>query len=251
MGTGGWAMKPLVGLTGRRAFGQILGAPFGFSDSPLDIYMSEYARSVLMAGGLPVHLSLDADAEEIVERIDALVLSGGEDVNPHSYGQAAGQHSGPFSPERDELEFALFHAAMAKGIPVLGICRGSQLINVALGGTLIQHLAVGSGESHASLAYPRAYRGQEVALQPGSLVHELYGDRVFVNSFHHQAVDEPGRDVRPTGSAADGVVESFEVAGHPVVGLQWHPECFGGDPIFQWLVEQSEERMNSQMEKSA
>lgn len=244
-------MKPLVGLTGRRGYGQILGAPFGFSDSPLDIYMSEYARSVLTAGGLPMHLSLDVDAEEVVEHIDALVLSGGEDVDPRRYNQAPGAHSGPFSPERDELEFALVHAAMAKGIPILGICRGSQLLNVAMGGTLVQHLAVGSGESHASVAYPRAHRSQEVTLRPDSVVHELYGDRVVVNSFHHQAVDEPGRDVLVTGTAADGVVESFEVVGHPVVGVQWHPECFGGDPIFPWLIEQSEAKMNSRLEKSA
>lgn len=244
-------MKPLVGLTGRRGAGQILGAPLGFSDSPLDIYMSEYARSVLLAGGLPVHLSLDTDAGEIVERIDALVLSGGEDVDPRRYGQAPGKHSGPFSPERDELEIALFDAAMAKGIPVLGICRGSQLINVARGGTLIQHLEVGTGESHASLAYPRAHRGQEITLKSGSIVADLYGDSVHVNSFHHQAADQPGRGVTFTGTAADGIVESFEIEGHPVVGVQWHPECFGGDPIFQWLIEQSKARMNTQMEKIA
>lgn len=244
-------MKPLVGLSGRRGVGQMLGAPMGFADTPLDIYMSEYARSVLMAGGLPVHLSLDANAEDMVERLDALILSGGEDVDPRRYGQAPGRNSGPFSPERDELEFALFNAAMSKGIPVLGICRGSQLINVARGGTLIQHLEVGIGESHASTAYPRAYRGQEVTLRPGSIVHGLYGDSLRVNSFHHQAVDQPGRDVTLTGAALDGVVESFELAGHPVMGLQWHPECFGGDPIFPWLIEQSEARMNSRLEKIA
>ncbi|HEY9499925.1 MAG TPA: gamma-glutamyl-gamma-aminobutyrate hydrolase family protein [Terrimesophilobacter sp.] len=213
--------------------------------------MSEYARSVLDAGGLPVHLSLDADATEIVDRLDALVLSGGEDVDSRRYGQAPGPRTGPFSPERDNLELALFETAMAKGIPVLGICRGSQLINVARGGTLVQHLEIGVGESHSSLAYPRAHRGHEVTLEPGSIAHGLYGGSVRVNSFHHQAVDRPGEGVVVTGRASDGVIESYELAGFPVIGLQWHPECFGGDPVFGWLVEQSEVVMSSRRERKA
>lgn len=244
-------MKPLVGLTGRRGIGQMLGTPPGFSDSPLDIYMSEYARSVLDAGGLPVHLSLDADATEIIDRLDALLLSGGEDVDSRRYGQAPGSRTGPFSPERDSLELALFEAAMAKGIPVLGICRGSQLINVARGGTLVQHLEIGVGESHSSLAYPRAHRGHEVTLESGSIAHGLYGGSVRVNSFHHQAVDRPGEGVVVTGRASDGVIESYELDGFPVIGLQWHPECFGGDPVFGWLVEQSEVVMSKRRERKA
>lgn len=243
--------KPLIGLTGRRGTGNILGAPTGFSDSPLDVYMSEYATSVIQAGGLPVHLALDSDPADLVDHLDAIVLSGGSDVDSRRYGQPPGPHTGPFDPQRDEFEFQLVEAALERGIPVLGICRGAQLINVALGGTLIQHLTVGNGESHASYAYPRAHRAHEVELLAGSVASGLYGSRVAVNSFHHQAVDEPGTQVVPTGWSADGVIEAFEVADKPILGVQWHPECFGTDPIFTWLVTASLASLTSQYGKTA
>lgn len=231
--------KPLVGLTGRRGVGSILGAPIGFAETPLDIYMSEYATSVQLAGGIPVHLALDSSPEEIVGRLDALVFSGGDDVDPRRYGSAPGPHTKSLDPQRDAFELALFAAALDAGIPVLGICRGQQLINVARGGTLVQHLEIGQGESHASYAYPRAYRVHGVELSEGSVVRGLYGARTTVNSFHHQAVEQPGDGVIVTGRASDGVIESIELVDAPVIAVQWHPETFGGDPIFAWLVEQA------------
>jgi putative glutamine amidotransferase len=229
--------KPLIGLSGRRGVGEMLGAPRGFSDAPLDIYMSEYATSVQRAGGVPVHVALDSVAAEIVEHLDAVVFSGGEDVDPRRYGAAPGPHTAAIDPHRDSFELELFHAAMARGLPILGICRGAQLINVARGGSLIQHLQIGTGESHASYAYPRAHRVHAVSLEAGSTAAAFYGASVTVNSFHHQAVDRPGDGVIVTGRADDGVVESFELAGLPVLGVQWHPEVFGGDPIFDWLLD--------------
>lgn len=227
---------PLVGLTGRRSAARILGTARGFDDAPLDIYMSEYARSVIAAGGLPVHIPLDVDARQLVARLDGLVLSGGEDVDPRRYGQVPGPHTPAIDPERDELELALVDAAIEAGIPLLGICRGQQVINVARGGSLVQHLEPGTGESHSSYAYPRAHRVHEVALSPGSVAADLYGDSVRVNSFHHQAVDRPGEGVLVTGRARDGVVEAIQLATAEVIGVQWHPEVFGGDPIFDWLT---------------
>jgi putative glutamine amidotransferase len=232
-------VKPLIGLTGRRGRGNVLGAPPAFEDSPLEIYMSEYAQSVFRAGGLPVHIPMETDAPAIVKRLDALVFSGGEDVEPLRYGQAVEEHSGPFSPERDAAELALYVAALARGIPILGICRGAQLINVAQGGTLIQHLDAVNGMSHNDFDVPRSRRSHVVTLKPGSVVHSIYGDTVRVNSYHHQAVSELGVDVVSTGSTIDGVVESIELARRPVIAVQWHPECFATDPIFRWLVEES------------
>lgn len=228
--------KPLVGLSGRRSLGHVIGAPRGFFDSPLDVYMSDYATSVQQAGGIPVNIALDSVAEEIVDRLDALVFSGGDDVDPRRYGRAPGPQTHTIDPQRDQNELELFAAAMGKGIPVLGICRGAQLINIARGGTLIQHLEVGTGESHASYAYPRNHRAHPVNLEAGSIVASLYGASLTVNSFHHQAVDVPGDGVLVTGVAPDGVVEAFELANAPVMAVQWHPEVFGGDPIFGWLV---------------
>lgn len=233
---------PLVGLTGRRAHAGQLGAPTGFADAPVDAYFAEYARSVALAGGVPLHLPSDADPALLVGVLDALVLSGGDDVDPVRYGAAVGPRTTVIDPLRDAFEVALIGAALDAGLPVLGICRGAQLLNVALGGTLVLDLPVGDGVSHASYAYPRAHRRHTVHLEPGSLAHALYGATTVVNSFHHQAVDRPGAGVRVTGRADDGVVEAVEVDGMPVFGVQWHPECFGGDPAFDWLVETARHR---------
>ena len=122
---------------------------------------------------------------------------------------------------------------------MLGICRGAQLLNVVRGGTLHQHLPLGEGESHGSYAYPRAHRVHDVHTTAGSVAQALYGETTRVNSFHHQAVDVPGEGVVVTGTAPDGITESIEVHGVPAIGVQWHPETFGGDPVFGWLVEQA------------
>lgn len=229
--------KPLVGLTGRRAAARILNSPRGFEDAPLDVYMSEYATSVQHVGGTPVHLALDGMTEDIIDHLDALIFSGGEDLDPRLYGQAPGMHIGAIDPKRDSAELALFRAAVRKGIPVLGICRGHQLINVARGGSLIQHLHIGTGESHASFAYPRAHRVHEVEFVEGSIAANLYGASTTVNSFHHQAVDRLGDGVLVTGRAPDGVIESIQITELGIVGVQWHPETFRDDPVFSWLID--------------
>ncbi|WEK60804.1 MAG: gamma-glutamyl-gamma-aminobutyrate hydrolase family protein [Candidatus Microbacterium colombiense] len=231
--------RPLIGITGRRTRAGVIGAPHGFADAPLEAYLSEYATSIVRAGGLPVHLPMDAAPDDLVDRLDGVVIVGGDDVDPRRYGQAPGPFTVLVDPQRDDFESAVIEAAIDRGVPVLGVCRGAQLINVVRGGTLRQHLALGEGESHGSYAYPRAQRVHEVRTTPGSVTHALYGSTTRVNSFHHQAVDIPGRGIVVTGTAPDGVVEAIEILDLPVVGVQWHPETFGGDPIFGWLIEQS------------
>ena len=233
---GGTHRRPIVGLTGRRTTASRIGAPPGFSDADVEAYYSEYARSVARAGGLPFHIAIDGPPEAIAEAIDALLLTGGDDVDPVRYGMAVGPRSTMLDPARDTFEIALFQAVLDAGKPILGICRGNQLINVALGGTLVLDLPVGDGASHASYAYPRAHRRHDVHFEAGSLAHRLYGDLAMVNSFHHQAVDRLGTGLTVTGRAGDGVVESIELENARVLGVQWHPECFGDDPIFDWLV---------------
>jgi putative glutamine amidotransferase len=227
---------PVVGLTGRRAEGSQLDAPAAFSDSPVDAYFSDYARSVLTAGGLPVHLPQDVDPHVAASFMDALLLSGGHDVDPVRYGASVGPRTTPIDPARDAFEIGLVQAMISLGKPVLGICRGAQVINVATGGSLVADLPVGAGVSHASFAYPRAYRRHEVHFEPDSLARRIYGHATRVNSFHHQAVDGPGVGIRVAGRASDGVVEAIEHVDAPVLGLQWHPECFESDPAFGWLV---------------
>lgn len=234
--------RPLIGISGRRLRGVAIGAPHGFADAPLDAYLSEYATSVLAAGGLPVHLPMDAVPAELVDRLDGVVIVGGDDVDPRRYGQAPGPFTQVIDPQRDEFETRIIEVALERGVPLLGVCRGAQLLNVVRGGTLHQHLSLGDGESHGSYAYPRAYRVHDVRTAAGSVAHSLYGATTRVNSFHHQAVDVPGRGVVVTGWASDGVVEVIEVEGLPAIGVQWHPETFGSDPIFGWLVDRSSER---------
>lgn len=227
---------PLIGLSGRRGTGALLGTPPGFTDAPLDIYLSEYAINVAKTGGLPVHLPLDADPAALVEHLDGLLLVGGEDVSPARYGEPQEPLTGPCSEERDAFEFALAEAAIERGIPVLGVCRGAQLLNVLRGGTLVQHIPSNGSISHAPGKQPRTERTHSVATEPDSLLRTIYGTHTDVNSFHHQAVANPGAGVRVTAVALDGIVEGIEYVDAPVVATQWHPETFDADPIISWLV---------------
>lgn len=234
--------RPLIGVSGRRLRGAAIGAPFGFADAPLEAYLSEYATSVIRAGGLPVHLPMDAAPTELVERLDGLVIVGGDDVDPRRYGRTPGPFTVAVDPQRDDFETALIEAAIDGTVPLLGVCRGAQLLNVVCGGTLHPHLAPGEGESHGSYAYPRAHRVHDVRTAPDSIARAVYGEITRVNSFHHQAVDAPGHGVVVTGWAPDGIVEAIELEGLPIVGVQWHPEVFHTDPLFRWVVDQAAAR---------
>lgn len=232
------AQPPLIGITGRRADAKLIGAPRGFADAPVDIYLEEYASSIRLAGGMPVHIPLEVDAAAMIARIDGLIIAGGEDVDPELYGEARGEHTQPGDGLRDASELALLREATTAGVPVLGICRGHQLINVAFGGTLIQHLEESDEqELHFHGELDRSNREQQVVIEPGSVLHEIYGERTGVNSYHHQAVGTLGEGVRVTARAGDGIVEAIEVPEANVVGVQWHPECYSGDPLFERFVE--------------
>lgn len=227
---------PLIGLTGRRGSGAQLGAPGGFSDAPVDLYLSEYAIRIVEAGGLPIHLPLDARPTDLIMRLDGLVLAGGEDVSPEFYRQKPSPSTGPCSAERDQFEFALTLAAIERSIPVLGICRGAQVLNVLRGGTLIQHLPRGKTVCHEQGAKPRIERDHDVQITPNSILGQIYGARPDVNTFHHQAIDIPGHNIRVTATAPDGLIEGIEFDDAPVIAVQWHPEVFADDPIFRWLL---------------
>lgn len=230
---------PLIGITGRQASASLIVAPPGFADAPIDIYFREYAQSVTLAGGIPVYVPLEIDPEAMVEKIDGLILAGGEDVDPRLYGQEPGEHTGTSDPMRDAVEIALIHAARKQNVPILGVCRGQQLINVAYGGSLIQHLEPAAGEPHMAEQMNRTTHVHEVAFAPGSIARRLYGSTTSVNTFHHQAIDRSGEGVQATGWAPDGTIEAIEIPGSQIVAVQWHPECFGGDPMFEWLVRQA------------
>jgi putative glutamine amidotransferase len=190
-----------------------------------------------------VQLARETDPEEIVARLDGLVMTGGADPDPALYGHDPDPRLGEVERGRDDWELALIRAALDAHLPMLCVCRGAQLLNVALGGTLVQHLPDGSG--HANWHIARTELCHTVRVAPGSTAARLYGTELATNSLHHQAVGEPGDGVLVTATADDGVIEAFEVAGRDeVFAVQWHPEMLVDqpDPAFRWLIDRARAR---------
>ncbi len=187
-----------------------------------------YAQAVWAEGGLPLLAAVvDADAApELLQRADALLLTGGVDVDPARFDQPPHPDLGVVDPERDAFEIALHRGARAAGKPILGICRGIQLINVAEGGSLHQHVyALGRGVQHTQVERS-GLPHHRVALAEGSAVRAAFGVAApFVNSYHHQGLDRLGAGLRAVAHAEDGLVEGIEAeAGGWLLGVQWHPE---------------------------
>ncbi|GAA2261549.1 gamma-glutamyl-gamma-aminobutyrate hydrolase [Streptomyces ruber] len=191
-----------------------------------------YPRLVRAAGGLAAMLPPDgpAYAAETVARLDGLVIAGGPDVDPARYGAERSPRTGPPAPERDAWELALIGAALDAGTPLLGICRGMQLLNVALGGTLVQHL-----DGH--VAEVGVFGRHTVRPVPGSRYADISPGDASVPTYHHQAVDRLGEGLRPSAYAADGTVEAVELPGPGwVLGVQWHPEMGEDTRVMEALV---------------
>jgi putative glutamine amidotransferase len=209
-----------------------------------------YLEAVRMAGALPVILApvRTSAVDALLGRLDALCLSGGPDLAPAHYGAAEHPALGPTEPELDRFELAVARRAMARRIPVLAICRGMQVMNVARGGTLYQHLPdLDLGIDHRRTE-PGETAMHDVELVHGSRLTELMGRmRLPVNSFHHQALAELGRGVRAVGHADDGTVEAVQVDGAGfALGVQWHAELLVERPeqlaLFEALVRAAEVR---------
>lgn len=219
--------RPLVGVT-------LDAEPAGgWSRFPWYALRANYLEAVADAGGLPVALGhLPALAEATLDAIDALVVTGGAfDIDPSLYGEGERHQTTSLKAERTAAELALVRGALARDMPVFGICGGMQLLAVALGGTLIQHIpdSVADALPHEQ-PNPRDEPGHAVAVTAGSLLHLLTGTTTLaVNSSHHQAVRTPGA-ATVSGLAPDGVIEAIEDPAHRFcLGVQWHPE-FRIDP---------------------
>ena len=238
-----WAQSsklPIIGISGTHATGGATQVN------------STYIQSVLRAGGVPVILPINDNPEvlkKMVASIDALIMTGGEDIDPLKYyNEEAIPAQGEINPERDAFDIALIKLAIERGIPLLGICRGHQLINVACGGTLYQDLPSQLKSTnllkHRQQA-PSWYGTHQVKLESNSVLAKILGTTTVVtNSFHHQAVKDVAPNFVVTGRTSDGVVEAMEMKSNPrVYSVQWHPEgptSHGLDdffPIFTYLIE--------------
>ncbi len=188
----------------------------------------EYPRAVLQSGGVPVMVPPCTDPEKlsaIMEKADGLILTGGCDVEPAKYGQKTESWCGRIDLERDAEEYALLDCAMRLGKPVLGICRGHQVINCYFGGTLYQDIAQETGGSLKHDEFKRrAEDVHPVSVEEGTVLSTIIPKTIYVNSRHHQGINVPAKGFIPSAYAPDGLIEGIEMKDGPVFGVQWHPE---------------------------
>lgn len=220
----------------------VIGLTANYTDGSLAL-IDRYYRQVVAAGGTPLIIPPVADKDVIgstLDRIDGLLLTGGGDYNPLWMGEEPSPRLHTINTERDLPELLITTLACNRQLPVLGICRGAQTLAIALGGHVAQDIGDTPSLIKHSQDADRSTPTHSVSIRPDTLLHGIFHkDRLLVNSFHHQAVDNAGGRLVITATAPDGTVEAIESAEHkPVIGVQWHPEWLGEDglPLFRWLV---------------
>ncbi len=232
--------RPAIAITA-----SLLDASYGVWNQPSAVLPADYVTEVRRAGGLPLLVApepeLVADPDELLHRVDGLILSGGADMDPASYGAEPHPETRGWSSERDAFELALIRRATEIDLPVLGVCRGMQVLNVALGGTLLQHLPETVGhEDHRRVPGNFDEADHDVSLVEGSLAATAAGELVHTTkSHHHQGVDELGEGLIVTGtSAVDDLAEAIELPDRRfVLGVQWHPEADARSHVIGALVQ--------------
>ena len=227
--------RPLVGITT-----YVTPARWGHWEQEAALIPAQYVHAVERAGGRPILVPPSGEGiEETLDALDALILSGGSDLSPETYGQDAHPETYGVIPERDDAELALLTAALERDLPVLAICRGSQVLNVALGGDLLQHLPeVVGDEKHKHT--PGIYADHDVSVAPGSRIGRLLGEHAPVKSHHHQGFGRLGSGLVETARAEDGTIEAVEDPSHRfTLGVLWHPEAGEDLRLFEELVREA------------
>jgi len=241
--------RPVIGICAVRE-----RARWAFWDQDAHLVADSYVAPLQRAGGLAVLFAVDTRAPlELLDRVDGLMLIGGADLDPGCYGAASEPGTEATYPDRDAFEIAMLRGAVARGIPVLGICRGIQILNVAFGGTLVQDLVASDG-SHPHRKFKGTFDGNAhtVQLAPGSLAERAVGEDAHVaHCHHHQAVLTLGDGLVVSGRAEDGVIEAIEMAnGHWGLGVQWHPEANDRSRLFGALCDAAVQRMSKPVRPS-
>ncbi|MEQ8197566.1 MAG: gamma-glutamyl-gamma-aminobutyrate hydrolase family protein [Clostridiaceae bacterium] len=236
--------KPLIGIVGNMLLNECTKLP-GYEK----VYINDdYVQAVHMAGGAPVILPLVSDVNTVIrqlEMLDGIVISGGYDVNPLIYGEEPTEKQESICPERDNYDLKIIQMALKLNKPILGICRGLQIINVALGGNLYQDL---SQNDDCYIKHRQKFKpdvgGHTVEVVKDTRIHKILGDSILVNSIHHQAIKELAPGFMVAAKAKDGTIEAIEKEDGFVMAVQWHPEMMASKhpkmlEIFKLLVKES------------
>jgi gamma-glutamyl-gamma-aminobutyrate hydrolase PuuD len=227
--------RPVIGITSYAE-----QARWGVWDAPAALIPMVYVQAVEHAGGRPLLIPPSDEAiEETLDALDGLLLSGGSDLDPDLYGADAHPETNGIRPDRDRAEIALLQAALERDMPVLAVCRGSQVFNVARGGDLVQHLPdVVGDEKHKHT--PGVFADHDVDVRPDTRLGQLLGDRTPVKSHHHQGYGRLGDGLVESAHAEDGTIEAFEDPSQRfALGVLWHPEEGEDFRLFEQLVEEA------------
>jgi putative glutamine amidotransferase len=228
--------KPVVGITT-----YLTPAAWGAWQLDAALVPASYVRAVTRAGGVPLLVPPGAAYEETLDAVDGLVFSGGSDLDPELYTAEAHEETTDWVRERDDFELGLMQAALARDVPLLAICRGSQVLNVALGGDLEQHVP-DRVQTNVHKETPGVFADHDVAVVPGTKLSSILGEHVDVKSHHHQGYAELGAGLREVARAPDGTVEALEdPARRFTLGVLWHPEEGEDLALFEALVREATE----------
>lgn len=228
--------KPVVGITT-----YLTPAAWGAWQLEAALVPASYVQAVTRAGGVPLLVPPGAAYEEALDSIDGLVFSGGSDVDPELYGEQAHPETDGWVRERDDFELGLMQAALARDMPLLAICRGSQVLNIALGGDLEQHVP-DRVKTNVHKETPGVFADHDVGVLPGTKLSSILGDRADVKSHHHQGYGELGTGLREAARAPDGTVEALEDPTRRfTLGVLWHPEEGEDLALFEALVREAGE----------
>ena len=239
--------RPIIGITT-----YVTSAQWSHWDVEAALVPADYVRAVERAGGRPLLVPPSEDGiDETLEVVDGLIFSGGADLDPDLYGQDSHPETSGVQAERDRAELALLEAALERDLPVLAICRGSQVLNIARGGDLVQHLPdVVGDEKHKHT--PGTFADHDVTLEHGTRLEELLGDRAPVKSHHHQGFGRIGGGLRVAAHAEDGTVEAVEAPDRSfALGVLWHPEAGEDLKLFKALVEEAARRRSDRVVENA